>query len=123
MPLRPLRPCKAMGCRALTRDAKGYCVDHVDKAQEQQSEYGCGRSGARETMFYKSGAWLRIRVLALRRDNGMCQHCLRDGKITFASLVHHIIEIRVNWLLRLTLGNLISLCDSCHNKIHKGGRK
>ena len=119
MPLRSLRPCRSMGCTQLTRDKLGYCIDHIDEAKRQQAEYGRSRSDKRETMFYKSGTWLRLRELALKRDHGLCQHCLRAGVITFASPVHHIIEIRVNWLLRLTLGNLISLCDSCHNKIPK----
>lgn len=117
MPLRALRQCKS--CTTLTRDASGYCEDHKHLKVESNRQYDKSRDKKGVT-FYNSGQWKKVRQAALTRDNGLCQHCLKDGDITMADMVHHIIEIRVNWLLRLVLSNLVSLCDSCHSKIdHK----
>ena len=121
MPLRALRPCKKVGCIQLTRDASGYCADHLHIAREKQSEqharYTKSRPDKRETLFYGSGAWDKARAMAMSRDHGLCQHCVRDGRVTLADMVHHIVEIKVNWTLRLTLSNLICLCNRCHAKV------
>lgn len=125
MPLRSLRPCKQTGCTQLTRDVKGYCPDHIHLAQDQvrgaHSEYSRNRTDAKEQSFYHSPPWIKVRGMAWHRDHGLCQHCLRDGRVTFADVVHHLVPIKVNWLLRLVLGNLVSLCDGCHAKEHRKG--
>ena len=120
MPLRPLRPCKQAGCIQLTRDENGYCPEHLHIAQESHMEYKRNRTDKTEQAFYKSAPWLKVRALALSRDHGLCQHCLRDGKVTLADMIHHIVELKTDWMLRLTLNNLISLCNGCHNKIPRG---
>ncbi len=33
--------------------------------------------------------------------------------------VHHIEELKEDWSRRFDKDNLISLCESCHQKIHK----
>lgn len=68
--------------------------------------------------FYKSKAWAKCRVLALQRDNHLCQECFRNKKINNADLVHHIKELRDYPDLALDIDNLESLCNSCHNKEH-----
>ena len=68
--------------------------------------------------FYHSVAWEKCRLLALERDNFLCQDCLKNNKITPADMVHHIKELKDYPQLSLTLSNLISLCNSCHNKKH-----
>ncbi len=52
------------------------------------------------------------------RDACMCQLCLSDGIGKEAQLVHHIEELKESWERRLDPTNLISLCDSCHKKVH-----
>ncbi|HCT63752.1 MAG TPA: HNH endonuclease [Lachnospiraceae bacterium] len=121
MPLKPLKQCNHIGCRELTRTT--YCPEHIhiveDKKAERNKYYDNNRD-KKYTDFYHSDAWIKIRAIVLRRDNGLCQHCYRNNKVTTADMVHHIVEIKVNWLLRLVLNNLISLCDACHKKIpHK----
>lgn len=79
--------------------------------------------------FYNTGAWRRLRKVALQRDGGMCQRCLqrmRDGyggKVHRAEMVHHIQPIELRPDLALNLNNLISLCNECHGDMHpeKGG--
>jgi len=117
---RALRQCKSLGCTELTRDPRGYCEEHMHLVQEKHNEYQRYRTDKKEQAFYRSSEWLKIRMLALNRDHGLCQHCLKDGIIKVADMVHHKIEVKNNWSLRLVLDNLISLCNSCHNKVPRG---
>lgn len=61
----------------------------------------------------------------LRRDGYLCRECRRYGRTTEATTVHHIKHYRTNPELALCAENLISLCESCHNKKHpeKGKRR
>lgn len=68
--------------------------------------------------FYKSKEWKAKRLDALKRDNNECQACKRKGKYTRAQCVHHLKEVKLMPTLALTLDNLESLCNSCHNKEH-----
>ena len=70
------------------------------------------------TGLYTSGAWIRKRKVILKRDNYLCVNCQRFGRTTEAKEVHHIYPIETNPELKLTNENLISLCKSCHNKMH-----
>ncbi|MBZ9633179.1 HNH endonuclease [Clostridium sp. FP1] len=117
MPLRPLKQCKK--CITLTRNVSGYCEEHELSKNEVSKRYDNSRDN-KYVSFYNSVGWKKLRRQALARDYGVCQHCLREGQVIAADMVHHIVEVRVDWLLRLVLGNLVSLCDSCHKKIpHK----
>jgi len=73
--------------------------------------------------FYKSKAWQAKRKAILRRDGYMCVECRKYGRRRDATVVHHILELEEHPELALNDKNLISLCDSCHNKMHpeKGG--
>jgi 5-methylcytosine-specific restriction enzyme A len=75
--------------------------------------------------FYTSKRWRRKRAYILHRDNYLCQECKKYGRNTEAKIVHHIIEIEEQPELKLKDSNLVSVCASCHNKIHpeKGGHR
>jgi 5-methylcytosine-specific restriction protein A len=119
MPSRPLKPCLVTGCPNLTQGR--YCDKHKGKEQQSKAErhryYDEHMRDQQAREFYHSKEWERVRLAALARDNFLCQHCLRNNRITPADMVHHIIEIKRDWSKRLDLDNLISLCNSCHNKI------
>ncbi|EWG08892.1 HNH endonuclease [Cytobacillus firmus] len=68
--------------------------------------------------FYKSKEWKALRVEALERDNYECQMCKENGKYHKAECVHHIKEVKPYPHLAMTLSNLKSLCNPCHNKVH-----
>ena len=78
--------------------------------------------------FYTSGAWLRIRELALRRDGYRCVWCRRAGRSARdrrgrrvpvpATLGRHILPRSERPDLELTLDNLVSLCARCHDEAH-----
>ena len=72
---------------------------------------------------YKDKRWLNKRELRLKTDEYKCQECKRYGRPKAkATMVHHIIPYAwcklYNVLLALDLKNLISLCDTCHGKMH-----
>lgn len=66
--------------------------------------------------WYHTPAWRRMRQLALHRDKYLCQECLRQGKITPATEVHHIKPLEEYPELALNINNLESLCWECHEK-------
>ena len=73
--------------------------------------------------FYHKPAWRKLRLLALQRDHYLCQACLRGGKITPATEVHHIRELEDFPELGLELSNLESLCWNCHEETKKRGKE
>ncbi len=116
MPSKPLRPCRQPGCNHLTQ--AGYCQEHAHLADAEKRErnrrYDRHKRDKQADAFYHSVEWDRARPQALIRDNYLCQDCLNEKKITPASLVDHIIPLKVAWHLRTTLSNLRSLCDRHH---------
>lgn len=68
--------------------------------------------------FYKTNAWQKCRAAVLARDLGICQECLASGVLTLADTVHHIIHLRDDPTKAFDMTNLVSVCASCHNKLH-----
>ncbi len=66
------------------------------------------------TKFYQSTAWRRLRTVKLEQQP-MCEECERQGKITPAQLVDHILPINKGGA-SLDIENLQSLCNTCHNR-------
>lgn len=61
------------------------------------------------------GFW-NVREYVLYRDNHTCQHCKGKSKDCILN-VHHIESRKVGGDRP---GNLITLCETCHQKYHKG---
>lgn len=76
-----------------------------------------------DTFDYKSKRWLKKRQLILRRDDYECQLCKRYGKKRQATVVHHIKHADEYPELAWDNDNLISVCASCHGKLHPEKRK
>jgi predicted HNH restriction endonuclease len=84
---------------------------------------------------YNSREWKELRIAKLRSTNGLCEQCIKDGEaagipggyIRSATCVHHVVPIETartkDEMRRLALdcglNGLMSLCQSCHAKIHK----
>lgn len=96
-----------MGCARLV-DVPGYCEKHKAEA----TGWASGKwAGSRHERGY-GYKWTRIRERVLRRDNGLCQECLRQNRVTQAEHVDHIVR-------KADGGsdddaNLQSLCGPCH---------
>lgn len=76
--------------------------------------------------YYNSTAWNKLRNYYLTQHS-LCENCLSQGKVTPAEEVHHknIIGSRVDgrWERTLDENNLMSLCKSCHRKMHDMARR
>ena len=70
-----------------------------------------GRSGADYT-FYHSMTWRRLRNLFIQA-NLDCAECERQGRLTPATVVDHIIPIRLGGE-PLDESNLAACCTPCH---------
>ena len=76
---------------------------------------------------YNSREWKELRIAKLRSTNGLCEECLKQGIVTSARCVHHVVPIETartkDEMRRLAidcgLQGLKSLCFACHARIHK----
>lgn len=59
--------------------------------------------------------WTAIRKTIIKRDNGCCRICGREHDLH----VHHIDYNRLN----NADTNLVTLCQSCHQAVHKENYK
>lgn len=107
------KPCRHPGCSALVSDGSGRCEKHrvargsfADRSRGSRHERGYGTE------------WDKRRERILQRDNGLCQECLRHGRVTgvggkpYSAFVDHIIP-------KAEGGtdddeNLQTLCRTCH---------
>lgn len=70
---------------------------------------------------YNNTAWKKMRETYLK-SHPICEECLKKGKITPATSVHHIKSPfkkgEVSYALLLDYSNLESVCHECHGEIH-----
>jgi hypothetical protein len=69
-------------------------------------------------VFYHSVKWKRVRERVLKRDGYLCRECKRYGSDVNAEMVHHVKPFKDYPGLKTDTNNLISLCLSCHGKMH-----
>ena len=73
---------------------------------------------------YNSREWKELRILKMRA-NPLCEECMKEGIVTSARCVHHIVPIETartkDEMKRLAfdINNLRALCFACHARIHK----
>ena len=70
----------------------------------------------KETGFYKTPAWRRIRTQALTRDHFLCQLRISKKCSVIATEVHHIVPLETDPARGLDLENLVSCCWWCHEE-------
>lgn len=109
--------CNEPGCNELiNKSGPSKCDKHIKNRHKQ---YRAKRIDTNELEFYSSNTWRRLRNYKIKMDP-LCEKCLDDGIIKMATTVHHIKELKKHRELGLTIANLMSICNSCHNKIHRG---
>lgn len=115
-------------CKKIIECGKTYCNECQDRYDKQHKEYNRKRNreynkykrDKKKDKFYQTKEWKELRHAVKVRDYNLCQVCLsKDGKLKFADMVHHIKEIDEEPLRRLDKTNLICLCESCHQQIHR----
>lgn len=82
MPKSPPKPCSHPGCTKLAIK-NGRCDDHQPKAWDHKGK-------TRHERGYDSN-WYKIRKRVMERGGYLCQTCKREGVLTKAVQVDHII--------------------------------
>ena len=109
MPRKPKRPCSYPGCPRLT-DGR-FCEEHEKLEAKRYEKYD--RDPATKRRYGR--AWKRIGDRYIHA-HPLCEQCLIEGKLTEAEQVHHIKPLAEGG--DHSEKNLMSLCHSCHSKIH-----
>lgn len=109
MPRKPKRPCGYPGCSKLT-DGQ-FCEEHRKKVDRLYNKY----SRAPDVHKKYGRAWKRIRD-RYAQAHPFCEKCFKEGKMTMMEEVHHIIPVSKGGTHDRS--SLMSLCRSCHNRIH-----
>lgn len=114
MPVSAPRPCRYPGCSKLISDGSAYCAEHK---RPEVGAFSDADRGSRHDRGYGS-KWDRLRALVIKRDNGLCQECLRQGRVTavghkpFTAFCDHIIPKAEGGTDDES--NLQTLCRQCH---------
>ncbi len=111
MPRKPRRPCGKQGCSRLAVEGGQYCEVHMKEERDRYNKY----ERSPDTGKKYGRAWKRIRD-RYAEAHPLCEMCLKEGRLTPVEEVHHILPISQGGDHRRS--NLMSLCQSCHNKIH-----
>lgn len=109
MPRKPKQPCAYPGCPKLT-DGR-YCEEHRKLEAKRYETYSRDPSVRRKY----GRAWKRIRDSYVK-EHPFCEKCFERGILVSVSEVHHKVPISKGGTHDRS--NLMSLCRSCHNKIH-----
>jgi 5-methylcytosine-specific restriction enzyme A len=67
---------------------------------------------------YNQKEWKRIRTAHLARFP-LCQRCLTEGRMTAATVVHHVKAHKGNLELFYDGENLASSCAKCHDSVEQ----
>ncbi|MEG2344206.1 MAG: HNH endonuclease signature motif containing protein [Acidaminococcaceae bacterium] len=108
MPYKPKRPCSHPGCPNLT--ATRFCEEHTKEENKRYERYS--RDPAAKRRYGR--AWKRIRDRYIAA-HPLCENCQKQGKLTKAEEVHHILPLSRGGTHVDT--NLMALCKACHSRI------
>ena len=115
MPRKPKRPCRMTGCPNLTDRKSCYCEAHEKVMQQHYENFTRGYDQHERYV----SAWRRIRDSHLV-GSPLCEMCKERERYVRSTLVHHIQPISEGGTHDES--NLMSLCVSCHERIHRRGR-
>ena len=101
MPYKDTRHCAVAGCPGYAEGGP-YCAEH-------RREYNRAIRGPESRQRYNRH-WEKISRLYLSR-HPLCEECERNGRLTPAVHVHHIIRGGSN-----DDENLMALCKPCHSR-------
>ena len=109
MPRKPKHPCAYPGCPELTDER--YCDKHKKQRGKEYEQYG--RKYNRSERYGASWRKVRERYAAA---HPYCEECFANGKMVPMEHVHHIVPLEEGGTN--DTDNLMSLCKSCHSKLH-----
>lgn len=109
MPRKPKRPCSYQGCPNLT-DGR-FCEEHLKQENRRYEKYERPYDAHKRY----GRAWQKVRDSYVR-EHPFCELCFKNRVLVSVEQVHHIKPIAEGGTHARE--NLISLCKSCHSKIH-----
>lgn len=107
MPWSARRPCRQPGCARLSERGKVYCAEHAEKESDRM------RGTAAERGYDR---YWRTASRAYLARNPLCAECRKEGKLTPATVVDHIIPHRGDRKLFWDQGNWQGLCKLHHDR-------
>lgn len=111
MPTKPKHPCAYPGCPELVPVGQRYCEEHQKKRDREYEKY----QRDPKTRHRYGRSWQKVRKRYITA-NPLCERCLKEGRLTKAEQVHHILPLSEGGTSDES--NLMSLCANCHAKIH-----
>ena len=111
MPRAPRRGCAHAWCPNLAVPGGRYCEEHKGEDVKRYDRY---QRRPEHGKVY-GGTWKRIRD-RYATAHPLCERCLDEGRTTLMKEVHHIVPVSRGGTHDES--NLMSLCQSCHTKIH-----
>lgn len=125
MPKKPKKPCAYPMCPELVEAGERYCEKHKriqeERIKQRKKEYEKKRKSARERGY--DSRWQKARKIFLSK-NPLCVSCMKEGRITPATVVDHIIPHKGDYELFWDESNWQALCKKCHDRktaIEDGG--
>lgn len=109
MPRKPKRPCSFPGCPNLTY--RRFCKEHEKQENKRYETYERDPEARKRY----GRAWKRIRDKYVS-EHPLCEICLAEGRLVEVNEVHHKVPLAEGGTHDKS--NLISLCKSCHSRIH-----
>jgi 5-methylcytosine-specific restriction protein A len=95
--------CVAFPCSNMAEPGSSYCKEHRPARAPKETD-----------AFYLSVQWRKFREWYLSR-HPLCEQCEKEGRLTRAAMVDHIIEIKDGGALT-SEDNAMSMCLKCHGK-------
>lgn len=111
MPMKLKRPCRSPGCANLCENGEQYCEEHKRLAERHYEKFTRGYSAGKRY----GRSWKRLRDRYVHK-HPLCERCLKEGRYVTVEEVHHIVPLSEGGANDES--NLMSLCRSCHEKIH-----
>lgn len=106
---RTLRPCRH--CRSAHRNDNGYCDKHQSLVVAGWERTRKGRTTTERGYGWK---WQQLRKRILKRDEYLCQTCLRRGRYERGTEVDHILAKSQGGAD--VAANLEAICYECHTE-------
>ncbi|MBS6156854.1 MAG: HNH endonuclease [Sutterella sp.] len=115
MPL--LHICAYPGCQAAIPVEEKFCAKHKEKGKSLAADREARRKRFKGTAAQRGygSKWQRLRAQFLK-SHPLCEECKRQGRLTKATDVDHIIPHHGDPKLMWDQSNWQALCHECHSR-------
>ena len=108
--------CSAPGCNVIQDKSEGnYCPKHKIRRSSAPKKRLAHQHDRLGRNIYSTKRWKILSKKKLAVDC-YCETCWSEGRECLGDLVDHIIEIKDDQSKAYDWKNLMTLCNSCHNK-------